>query len=663
MAKVELEELLKKFNRDNILHILNNTEFLKEYKKAEIMALIKEQSSDMILKIMSDYDFVRNCKLSPYDIYELFNSLGQNEKVEILSNPNYFKEKIRITEFGIVRMILTINDEKTKEDLMKLYELGNESKVKAIVELSDTEKEKIISENKFDLNSENIEKIMASMKIDNLVQLVNNNIDFLKENNIRLCRTVEKLKVEQQKEFVSKIRELHLSDIEKRACIFFLKDEVKKDIDIQGIPEELKYVMQIKKENNKVVLDFEKNPEDYIGLDEWIDAEPIKYTEEERKYFLNLCEVCPNMNIYGYLKFKASTPEEYVEGEKYINELLKGLNPEWSDIQKVAYIDNCIGKKLRYDPQYETEVYDECKDNTLWTVLNTGYGVCGGIAQVENYILERAGIESEVIIGGRNTPETAHAFIKLKNIELPQKDGSSVIGDTILDPTWNLAEQKFGGVPRNFCVNYEEIRMHDVDADGRDFKCHENDEKLESASIKLDEESLREVYKQIGIANENGEFPIRSIIDKYEKICELGLKSNEYLPQVLKLLQKIYPDFAHSVNETTSLVYSVLDDENFNCDKCVIKRVYKKDDKEKMANLYVYADFGKDGRVFYVADREKGEFIKLEQKEFEEQYECYQMDLDRSGGIRPWQSTEKIADTKSLYQSSGRAVACEGEER
>lgn len=663
MAKVELEELLKKFNSDNILQILNNTEFLKEYNKAEIMVLIKEQSSDMILKIMSDYDLVRNCKLFPYDIYELFNSLGQNEKVEILSNPNYFKEKIRITEFGIARMILTINDEKTKEDLMKLYELGNESKVKAIVELSDTEKEKIISGNKFDLNFENIEKIMASMKIDNLVQLVNNNIDFLKENNIRLCRTVEKLKVEQQKEFVSKIRELHLSDIEKRACIFFFKDEVKKDIDIQGIPEELKYVMQIKKENNKVVLDFEKNPEDYIGLDEWIDAEPIKYTEEERKYFLNLCEVCPNMNIYGYLKFKASTPEEYVEGEKYINELLKGLNPEWSDIQKVAYIDNCIGKKLRYDPQYETEVYDECKDNTLWTVLNTGYGVCGGIAQVENYILERAGIESEVIIGGRNTPETAHAFIKLKNIELPQKDGSSVIGDTILDPTWNLAEQKFGGVPRNFCVNYEEIRMHDVDADGRDLKCHENDEKLESANIKLDEESLREVYKQIGIANENGEFPIRGIIDKYEKICELGLKSNEYLPQVLKLLQKIYPDFAHSVNETTSLVYSVLDDENFNCDKCVIKRVYKKDDKEKMANLYVYADFGKDGRVFYVADREKGEFIKLEQKEFEEQYECYQMDLDRSGGIRPWQSTEKIADTKSLYQSSGRAVACEGEER
>ena len=663
MAKVELEELLKKFNSDNILQILNNPEFLKEYNKAEIMVLIKEQSSDMILKIMSDYDFVRNCKLSPYDIYELFNSLGQNEKVEILSNPNYFKEKIRITEFGIARMILTINDEKTKEDLMKLYELGNESKVKAIVELSDTEKEKIISGNKFDLNSENIEKIMASMKIDNLVQLVNNNIDFFKKNNIRLCKTVEKLKAEQQKEFVSRIRELHLSDIEKRSCIFVLKDEVKKDIDIQGIPEELKYVMQIKRENNKVVLDFEKNPEDYIGLDEWIDAEPIKYTEEEKKYFLNLCEVCPNMNIYGYLKFKASTPEEYVEGEKYINELLKGLNPEWSDIQKVAYIDNCIGKKLSYDPQYETEVFDECKDNTLWTVLNTGYGVCGGIAQVENYILERAGIESEVIIGGKNTPETPHAFIKLKNIELPQKDGSSVIGDTILDPTWNLAEQKFGGVPHDFCVNYEEIRMHDVDADGRDFKCHENDEELKSANIKLDEESLREVYKQIGIANEIGEFPIRSIVDKYEKICELGLKSNEYLPQVLKLLQKIYPDFAHSVNETTSLVHSILDDENFNCDKCVIERVYKKDDKEKMANLYVYADFGKDGRVFYVADREKGEFIKLEQKEFEEQYECYQMDLDRSGGIRPWQSIEKIADTKSLYQSSGRAVACEGEER
>ena len=39
------------------------------------------------------------------------------------------------------------------------------------------------------------------------------------------------------------------------------------------------------------------------------------------------------------------------------------------------------------------------------------------------------------------------------------------------------------------------------------------------------------------------------------------------------------------------------------------------------------------------------------------------MDLDRSGGIRPWESVEKMVETKNLSQSSGKIVACEGEER
>ena len=82
-----------------------------------------------------------------------------------------------------------------------------------------------------------------------------------------------------------------------------------------------------------------------------------------------------------------------------------------------------------------------------------------------------------------------------------------------------------------------------------------------------------------------------------------------------------------------------------------------------MANLYVYADFGEDRKVFYVADRETGKFVELEQRDFEEQYECYQMDLDRSGGIRPWESVEKTVEIKNLTQSSGKVVACEGEER
>ena len=435
-----------------------------------------------------------------------------------------------------------------------------------------------------------------------------------------------------------------------------LKSNLKNEIDTQDIPEELKSALQVKYEG-EILLDFEEQPEYYIGLDELINVEPMNLSEEERKYLLRLCEICPEMKIWDELKMKASTPNEYIQGEKYIDELLKGIRPEWSDIQKVAYIDNCIGKKLSYDPMFETEIEDTAGDRALWKILSNGYGVCNGIAQVENYILGRIGIEGEEVTGKN------HAFIKLKNIELPQKDGSSIIGDTILDPTWNLSAQRFGARPSNFCISYEEIRKNDVNENGQDQECHKNDKELESANIGLDVESLREVYKQIGIADENGDFPIKNIFDESEKIYKLGLKSGEYLPRILKLLQEMYPDFAHSINETTDMLYGLLDNENFNYEKCVIKRVYKRSDKEKMANLYVYADFGEDRKVFYVADRETGKFVELEQRDFEEQYECYQMDLDRSGGIRPWESVEKTVEIKNLTQSSGKVVACEGEER
>ena len=656
MTKEELRELLEKFNGDDISHILNNTEFLKENNTDKIIDLIKGQNSDIVLKIINDYDLVKKCKLSDYDIYILFETLEEEKKIEFLSNAKYIKEKLMFPEMGIAEIISSINNEKAKEELMKLYELGDDAKEEVIKELSDEEKERIVLSNKFDLKSKNIEKIMTFMKTDNLIQLINNNIEFFRKSNIKLYKVVEKLIPEKQKEFVSKIDELQLSNVEKRIFMVVLKSNLKNEIDTQDIPEELKSALQVKYEG-EILLDFEEQPEYYIGLDELINVEPMNLSEEERKYLLRLCEICPNMNIWGSLKMEASTPNEYIQGEKHIEEFLKEINPEWSDIQKVAYIDNWIGKNISYDPKFETEVTDTNGDRNLWKILSNGYGVCDGIAQVENYILGRIGIEGEEVTGKN------HAFIKLKNIELPQKDGSSVIGDTILDPTWNLSAQRFGARPSNFCISYEEIRKNDIDESGQDQECHKNDKELESANIGLDIESLREVYKQIGIADENGDFPIKNIFDESEKIYKLGLKSGEYLPRILKLLQEMYPDFAHSINETTSMLYGLLDNENFNYEKCVIKRVYKRSDKEKMANLYVYADFGEDGKVFYVADRETGEFVELEQRDFEEQYECYQMDLDRSGGIRPWESVEKTVEIKNLTQSSGKVVACEGEER
>lgn len=43
------------------------------------------------------------------------------------------------------------------------------------------------------------------------------------------------------------------------------------------------------------------------------------------------------------------------------------------------------------------------------------------------------------------------------------------------------------------------------------------------------------------------------------------------------------------------------------------------------------------GEKFYFADSKTGQFIELRQREFEERFECYQMDLEKNGGQRPWE--------------------------
>ncbi len=78
----------------------------------------------------------------------------------------------------------------------------------------------------------------------------------------------------------------------------------------------------------------------------------------EQQNLDKLCKICPQMNISDDLGISESSVEEYLNGEKWINQVVQALNPEWSNIEKVAFIDNAIGKKISYSPDFKTEVFD-----------------------------------------------------------------------------------------------------------------------------------------------------------------------------------------------------------------------------------------------------------------------------------------------------------------
>lgn len=231
-----------------------------------------------------------------------------------------------------------------------------------------------------------------------------------------------------------------------------------------------------------------------------------------------------------------------------------------------------------------------------------------------------------------------------------------VHGNTLLDPTWNLTAARYNAKPENFCKSYIEIRKNDIDSEGKDHKCHQNDKLENEELINMDEKSLREVYKSLGYTREDGTFLIADLMDTIEDIDNQQIDMQDSLERRLIALKEYCPEFSTCINSTSSILEGNIlrETENFKFNRCVINRVYNKDDPSKKANLFVYFESEDGTSIFYLADREQGDFVKMEQKEFEEQYECYEADKEKHNGKKIWESTE--IHKKDKNTSSGEIL-------
>ena len=241
-------------------------------------------------------------------------------------------------------------------------------------------------------------------------------------------------------------------------------------------------------------------------------------------------------------------------------------------------------------------------------------------------MLHRVGIESDVVGSG------SHAFLKVKDIELPLTNGNMVKGDTIVDPTWNLTTHRYGGRPSHFCISYEQARQSDVDDEGKDHQSHKNDEELQDATLSLDDQSLRKLYTSVGLADEKGQFPIKGLIEKSKLIDETyASESSKNIETQFLLLAKTCPEFATCQNSSMSILKDILlSNGNIQFNRCVVNRVYTRTDKRKRPVMYVFIDSDEIGKKFYVANKEQGRFIGLSQEEFIKQFECYETDLEKN---------------------------------
>ena len=651
---------------------LRNENFMEGIENYQIIDLIQSKLSDDDKKqILYDKEFCEKRGFTAYDYENIISSMSVQNREIIIEDTELVTKALQLENYQIFELIQLLTDEDKKYKLAIEYNLPMYY-LKILVKTFNAAKktEIILEENAssydISLGEDALKDILASYDVQELEEFLSQNKQFCEDRHIYPYSIVGQMDISKQVEFASRLQEMNLPLTEKQEVLAMLSEEAKEKIDSSEFPKELKNTisMKIKRKrfDDKIKIDFERDLEDYRGLDRVISVNPTEFTDEERKKFIELCHICPDMQVYNLLNNTVpfySTPEEYLEVEEWISSVLDNLDPKYSKPQKMAVIDNAIGKKLSYSPDFGTEKFNINDSRAIWRIITSGYGVCNGIASLEQYMFDRVGIESKIISSGN------HAFLKLDEIELPLENGGTVKGNTILDPTWNLMLHRVGGKPSHFLINYEQARASDIDSEGKDRKCHKNDEKLKDATLSLDIPSLRKLFASLGLTDKEGNFPIKETIQLSEAIHKVFANNpSENINRQFSLLAEVCPEFARCQNESTKFLSNILlSNENLQYNRCVVNRVYDRTDESRRPVMYVYIDSNELGKRFYFANKEEGQFVELPPEEFTKRFECYDKDLEKTKGIRPWEAQEQIKEDKVPQTPNEIAKTEEGEGR
>ena len=351
--------------------------------------------------------------------------------------------------------------------------------------------------------------------------------------------------------------------------------------------------------------------------------------------------MCPKIQIVSDILgiFCGQNIESYVNAEKWIDSIIDTIDPNMSDVQKIYIIDEAIGKKISYSPVWGKENEDTIVVRQLWNVINSGYGVCNGIAEVENYMLNKIGIESEMIYTKR------HAFLKIKNLNV---DGKNV-GNSILDPTWNLSENRVGDRPEWFLVSNDMAQI--FDSNGH----HKNDEKLQDANYHLDKNTMERELKGISRVDKDGKFHFEKRLEALDEFYEKNDDPDQLILACLKTVQDNVSDFINCQSTTKFLLSYTLDRlVNKDSEKLKVREgtqvveVYKKCDETK-SPINLVQVVKENGDVFFsYGDKETNSFVVTNEEWISKNFSSYDVDKEKNNGREIWDLTEYLED-KSDY--------------
>lgn len=122
---------------------------------------------------------------------------------------------------------------------------------------------------------------MQTLDTKTLSEFLVEHKEFCSKNGIFPYEIIYKLDTEQQKEIVTNLENINLTLNEKREILATLKTDVKQSLDITNFSEEYKSALSIQttEYGGKVILDLERDLEDYRGLDNLMSINPEDFME------------------------------------------------------------------------------------------------------------------------------------------------------------------------------------------------------------------------------------------------------------------------------------------------------------------------------------------------------------------------------------------------
>ena len=625
--------------------IIFNPKFFSQFDDYTLKQLLNPKAIEYLLEDKEKRKLFNN--FSSFDYRNLIVKLDDDKKIKFLEDTDNYND-IGFNKMDFTEIVETIKNDDVIEKLLNSSLVDNKNIGDVLKVLDDKYTINCLEQKdgRFDKNSF-IRAISSLKNVDNLIDVCNEFKELFEKYDCDLQDIFSFIyNNDKQVDFLERIDEFNFDYDKKRECFVGVKEDVLSLLDRAKIADEYKKVLDLDYDYGsfwgpQLIFNLNRDVEEYRGLDKFLRINPKSFSKKERGKLFELAKVCPKIQIVSDILgiFCGQNIESYVNAEKWIDSIIDTIDPNMSDVQKIYIIDEAIGKKISYSPVWGKENEDTIVVRQLWNVINSGYGVCNGIAEVENYMLNKIGIESEMIYTKR------HAFLKIKNLNV---DGKNV-GNSILDPTWNLSENRVGDRPEWFLVSNDMAQI--FDSNGH----HKNDEKLQDANYYLDKNTMERELRGIGRVDKDGKFPFEKRLEVLDEFYEKNDDPDQLILACLKTVQDNVSDFINCQETTKSLLSSTLnrlvnkDSEKLKVrDGSQVAKVYRKMDSEK--NPVVLVQIVKeDGENFLAyGDKESNSFVVTNEEWLSKNFSSYDVDKEKNNGREIWDLTEYLED-KSDY--------------